>query len=64
MGAAETIMGVKGGWLCRGTAGCFPFPLLLVTILENNKEEKEVEGARAKKKKTIDWVYYIQRGDS
>ena len=42
MGAAGTIMRVEGGWLCGGTAGCFLFPLLLVAILENNKEGKEV----------------------
>ena len=61
MGAAETIMGVEGGWLCGGTAGCFPFPLLLVTILENNKEGKEVgemgEQERGKKKNQLGILY-------
>ena len=56
------IMGVEGGWLCGGTAGCFPFPLLLVAILENNKEGKEVgkmgEQERGKKKGLIGRIIY------
>ena len=55
------IMGVEGGWLCRGTAGCFPFPLFLVTILENNKEGKEVgemrEQEQGKQKNQLGILY-------